>query len=260
MRAHEIINEISIFDERELLKGPWKNPSEVYSWLVNKGFHEIGEGYFSKVLMHPRHNRVVKISSITDACWLSYAHHILEQPTPSPHFPKIYWVHSYGEQRDYKSANPSKNKLFISVIEKLSEFNVQQHLSTLAPQDLAALDLSGFSLMHDEYKRLVGAILAHPKVADINPYFSGIKNIDRFSEEERLEQALVYLDQAAGMKNTIFKRFIELSAPTSFIEALHELEALRGDCGIDLHSGNLMWREKTQSVVINDPWAFYGPR
>lgn len=88
MRYQELF-EADIHDERELLKMPNKTPLTVMQWLESNGFEKIGMGNFGAVFKKPNANRVVKIGTVPDPCYVAFTHTAMDFPR-NPHLPKVY--------------------------------------------------------------------------------------------------------------------------------------------------------------------------
>jgi len=220
------IDELSIFDERTLLKGPWNNPGEVRNWLQSQGFKEMGDGAFAEVFAHPGHNRIVKISTKQDTCWVKYAKFCLGNTSGNPHLPNISWIHQYGK------AATGSNKFFISAMEKLKPIEGEHFINTMELTDLIKL-ARGLHASLDLFGEVEREIIDHTEYT-----------LDKMSQPER---------------EAVDKEVI--SDPTfsnNFFKTVDALEKIMGGCDFDLHMGNVMWRNKTQSIVITDPWVNYG--
>ena len=49
MKTHELLAEVSIFDEHTLRKTFWKSPEKLTKWLKANGFRRLGGGAYSRV-------------------------------------------------------------------------------------------------------------------------------------------------------------------------------------------------------------------
>lgn len=216
MRATDIINEVTIFDERRLLKGPWNNPGEVIEWLTKAGFQELGSGAYASVFHNPSHKRVVKVSNESDRCWTEFAMWVLNKPDPGPHLPNIAWIHQYGD--------PWKGdkRFFITVMEKLRPLTIDD-LKKLDPIELIYLS----------------------QKTDVLGYISGGKAMDK-----KLEK---FYEKMQKSPQQLLDMYREKYTP--LIDVLRILQGTKGSfCSMDLHDENLMIRPSTGEIVVTDPW------
>ena len=114
MKSSEFITEASIFDERTLKNTHWKSPDQIMTWLKANGFEQKGAGVFARVFAKPNHNRIVKISTRQDDCWILFAQFAMSQ-TNNKHLPKIPWIKRYQG----KDAWLEPTEFFITIIERL---------------------------------------------------------------------------------------------------------------------------------------------
>lgn len=133
----ELLQEASIFDEKELLNTKWTSPQELQQWLKSHGFKKLGSGVFSAVYGKPEHSRVVKISKRGDECWLKFAKWLMAQ-TKNPYLPHVPWIKEYQGIRKGKPET-----FFVTIIEKLEPFTTESIKQIKDPVVVAMLLLKG---------------------------------------------------------------------------------------------------------------------
>ena len=222
MKSTEFITEASIFDERTLKNTHWKSPDQTIRWLRKNGFKEIGTGLFSVVFAKPGHNRVVKISTTQDHCWVVFAQYA-QSKTNNKHLPHIPWIRRY--RADPLDMSLSE-EFFITIIERLTPLSDQAISRITDP----------------------GVLLGLMHYADLDS-----------STEESVDAALSKVGNSMNDNDRIraFYRHSALEKYKNhpFIKAIIAINNLPGGCSNDLHSGNLMVR-KDGTVVIIDPLAY----
>jgi hypothetical protein len=162
------IDEVDIVDDNILRKGPegkgWKTPQEVAKWLRKRGYQKKGEGHFAEAYMKPSHNRIVKISTRRDRCWVKFAKRMLQKTTVNPYLPDIHWIHEYGNNWGY-------NEFFITVMEKLQPLTIQT-IKKLDPYDFLVL-----------YEEVVFHKIDEQKIDDlVEKYREKVEDFEEFHE------------------------------------------------------------------------------
>lgn len=226
MRLQELIqiNEVTAFQEKTLMEHDWRNSRQVIGWLRSKGFKQKGSGAFSTAFVHPRYNRIVKISKKQDICWLRFAHWTLKMTT-NPSVPYIDWVRVYGKD----------DKFFIAVIEKLAKYNKTAIMNTV--------DLPGLAYLYV-----------------YEDWFQGDETIEeRFIKEgilKETEDTSGYVEIKGSPKNQLRTWLKNVRGGKRFINALRSSKkAATGGCTYDMHDGNLMYRPSDRRLVVIDPLA-----
>lgn len=215
------IDEISIFDERELMNTKWASPKEVAAWLRQRGFRQIGSGSFGKVFAKAGHNRVIKISTKADQCWIDFAKMAMKN-TRNKHLPVVDWVKQYGQD----------DKFFITVIERLSPLTPAS-LSTVPVADGAALWL-------------------HFLITEKNVVV-GLSRL--IGDNVKLNRSEVVTWKEPPTRIRKLRRYLERN-PSSFERtALAIMKRTKSGCQVDYHDGNVMVGPGTGTLVITDPFA-----
>ena len=211
MKSIEFISEASIFDERKLKNTHWESPQQTIRWLKENGFEYLNEGYYAAVFAKPGHNRVVKISTVQDKCWVIFAQYA-QSITNNPHLPKIPWIKRY--QGTY---NNHSVEFFITIIERLAPLTDIAISKITDPGVLYGL-LFYTDLGSDTRTAIEGAVHRHP-------------NMDPDS----------FVKYDAVMK---YRKH-------PFVNAIIEINRLSTRCMKDLHSSNLMVRKDGTIVIID---------
>ncbi len=216
MKVHEILNEVSIFDENVLKKTAWKSFSELKKWLTSNGFTLLGDGFYANAYVKSGFNRIVKISRRQDKCWLKYISWTLKQ-TKNPYLPNIPWVKTYDDVA-------SGQRFFVTVIEKLKPLDggaLEKIDDPVVLATIAVRTTAGSSYWHTILSRLREL---------------GVTLSDTGSYREQLEK---YLESHTNHK---------------FYRTVSKIENLTlSGCHKDMHSENIMYRVSTNSLVITDP-------
>ena len=219
MKSLEFITEASIFDERTLKNTQWKSPKQTIRWLLKNRFKPIGTGWFSAVFAKSGHNRVVKISTQADHCWIAFAQYA-QSKTNNPHLPHIPWIKRYQGERE-----GIPQEFFITIIERLTPLTDQAISRITDP----------------------GVLLGLIHYADLDS-----------STEESIDAAISKVGNSynAGGTREFYRPDALIKYKNHpFIKAIIAINNLPGGCVKDLHSGNLMVR-KDGTVVIIDPLAY----
>lgn len=216
MRIDEVITEASIFDERTLQQTVWKSPHQLERWLLRNKFSKLGAGSYGAAYWRTGYNRIVKISYREDECWTRFAKWCLQQRS-NPNLPNIQWIKVYGD-----------GKFFVAMIEKLT---------SLKPNHLRMVPVADLALLYAEEAWLEDDLA---KVAE-----------QMLLEEEMLDEDNIHSPEAIK----ITQQYV-IENPSSFTKTYFATKKLvSGACEVDLHDGNLMFRESTNSIVIIDPLA-----
>ena len=216
MKSSEFITEASIFDERTLKNKAWKSPPETIRWLKQNGFKEIGDGNFAVTYAKPGHNRVVKVSTQADVCWIRFAQYAMSV-TDNKHLPKIPWIRRYQGNREGIA-----QEFFITIIERLLPITSDNITSIKDPAILLGLfhygDFAPFMR-----NRILDAL-----------------HVIGYAKDEWLD----------GDEKIVAAKF----GDHPFIQALEMINSTKGRCWTDLHEENLMVRSDG-TIVITDPIA-----
>lgn len=236
MKVSEILNEVTIFDERKLLNTKWASPRELSKWLRSSGFKRIGGGYYSVVYGKPGHKRVVKISTQQDDCWISFARWAMKL-TANSHLPNIYWIKFYEPEISPAIRDVVGSRFFVTVMERLQPMNRKNIMNINEPVIIAAmLDPNGVFLIDSE---VVYSYL-NARLAALLGFKKHPGKIVKYEEvpDETIEEIL------------------EKNHSHKFIKTLNTIAKHPGGkgCQIDIHEENIMFRNDG-TPVITDPWA-----
>ena len=227
MRLQELttLNEVTAFQEKTLMNNDWNSPRQVMGWLRSKGFRQKGAGQFGAAFVHPKYNRIVKISKREDKCWLRFAYWTLKM-TSHPNVPFIDWVRVYGEG----------DKFFIAVVEKLSPFNRTAIMNTVDVPGLAYL--YAYESWFDDDEHIFNRLVKEG-IVDIDKIKYGVY---REAQQSIVRQVKKYLKTAKGGKR--------------FLQAIKSSQKYAtGKCSYDMHDGNLMYRPSDKRIILIDPLA-----
>ena len=183
MKSIEFVTEASIFDERTLKNTQWKSPNQTIRWLRKNGFKQIGRGWFAVVFAKAGHNRVVKISTAQDDCWIAFAQYA-QTKTNNPHLPKIPWIKRYQGDR-----HGIAQEFFITIIERLDPLN-DQTIPRITDKGVlfgimlfANLDFSTVDSIEDAYNNQPGLSMANdPEIITKyrnHPFIKTVQEINR---------------------------------------------------------------------------------
>jgi len=182
-------------------------------FLKKKGLKNLGSGAFSVVYGRPSSNRIIKISIISDRCWLSFANWAISQN--NPHLPKIYHLESYSVITKSHSTRSGKKTIpvFFAVMEKLDALDVE----TIFTIDEAYMPFLAYvhKKGHGDWDGLLGNI-------EWGKY---------------------------GGK----RKLIEASKKDPIVKLFQRIEKKWKTCFGDLKLDNLMIRPSTGEIVITDP-------
>ena len=208
--------EASIFDERTLLRTKWTSPKQLMAWLRANGFQKKGSGSFGAVFIRPGYNRVIKLSTKEDVCWMRFAEWALSV-TNNPHLPDIKWMQQYTGSKG--------QKFFLALVEKLAPFNRHAIMNTT--------DLIGLAYLYVHEDWFQGQGIFHRLVKE------GIVDEDDLAEDVAISR---WLKKSKGSRK--------------FIATLRTAEnRATGVCSYDMHPGNIMYRPSDQKLVVIDPLA-----
>ena len=211
MKSIEFITEASIFDERTLKNTNWTKPSHLIKWLEKHGFTELGHGSYAAVCAKPGHNRVVKVSTTQDDCWIAFAQYA-QSKTNNPHLPKIPWIKRY--QADAIDSGIIE-EFFVTIIERLKPLDDQAISKITDPGTLF-----GFMM----YTNLEPAAEA----SFLNT-LQNHKTPDMF--------------QGYGLEVKYHNH--------PFVKTLRHITSISPDCWSDLHSNNFMVRGDGTIVITD---------
>jgi len=221
MKLHQILTEVPKPHERsEIRQTEWRGPREIAAWLKKRNFKKIGSGAFSVAYARARSDKVVKFSKYEDYCWLKFAKFV--KGTRSRHLPQIF------DLVEYESA--SGEKLFVTVLEKLT------------PVKFENIDWTGYN------KGILSWFVDELVIYDVNT----------IRVQKQISKILGYefTDTDTFFKNIrkSAKRFERSNR--SFANVYRQLKQKVGKkCFIDIHHGNVFYRESTNSFVFLDPYA-----
>ena len=219
MKSQEFLPEASIFDERTLKNTAWESPTQIMLWLEANGFEVVGRGMFARAFGKPNHNRIVKLSTKQDDCWITFAQYAMTK-TNNKHLPKIPWIKRY---QGIFRGDPTE--FFVTIIERLAPLDDKAIARITDPGVL-------FGLLH----------YADLEYETMDSIEQAIKTKSNPDDDEEFEVLNIYRDDILRYKNH------------PFINTIKQINSLPGNCVSDLHSGNLMVR-KDGTVVITDPIA-----
>ncbi len=230
MKLSEILTEATIFDENVLKNTAWKNPKELAVWLKQNGFKRLGQGAFASAYAKSGSNRIVKISTAEDNCWISFATWALKQ-TKNPYLPNIPWFKTYQS----KGKKGQILTFFVTIVEKLKPFNESIVDKIDDPVVLATLYVHTDA--GAEYRTSIGRRLNQLGVLDKRDLIPG-------KLSHRIDKATQYLKNHTNHK---------------FLKTIMQVEKMTTkNCWNDMHTGNFMYRPATNTLVITDPLAgFY---
>lgn len=96
---------------------PFQSSRGFAYFLKKKGFVELGKGYYSTVLSHPKSDRVIKVMNKTEEDgWLSYIRWAAKEGYTGTHAPKVYsykWIKTKG--------NTEQTGFGVAVMERLEK-------------------------------------------------------------------------------------------------------------------------------------------
>lgn len=207
---------------------------ELGPYLHKKGLKELGSGAFAVVYGRRGSNRVVKISTDLDKCWLKYANWAMGQHN-NPHVPDIHHLESYTittsghGTRSGRRASP----VFFAVMERLLPFaeehiNVEKNLPILAYLaryqgfDAFTKMQRGVGQKQNPFNRPHSYWSPDPKY---------MHRLNKFAGE--------------GKKHPAVKLFRRVAEKWK-------------NCQGDFHDGNIMIRPSTGEFVVTDPVADEG--
>lgn len=218
MRLHEF--DINI--ERDVLSLDKTDPKKFAADLENLGFKSVGSGYFAEVFSLDQGNRVIKVAMRSDPAYEKFLKIALNN-TSNPHLPKVYW------KVPFKFHNLSSG--FITALEKLE--SIRDLLSDPNSFNTVYKKLGNDALILLHATNTIEGVRAFPSF-----------NILTFEKEGWLDEINKNKDQ------------IESSKLYVTLKKMDNLGTRIGVSQIDIHRSNIMLRQKTNTVVITDPWAF----
>jgi hypothetical protein len=161
---------------------------------------------------------------------MNYAKWVVTQ-TSNPYLPDISWIAEFTAEE-----GPAKGKpFFITPVELLDFFKPEMVKQIKDPVILTALFLKKGSTAF-----LTGDLWAEER-----------KKVFR-----RLRNELGIKAETQGEAWVQIEKFYKKNQSHKFAKTLQKIQTVGGSsCFGDLHTGNMMWRAKTQSIVITDPLA-----
>jgi len=221
MKLHQILTEVPQPEERrEIRQTQWKGPSEIASWLRERKFKRIGRGMYSIAYARPNSDKVVKFSKINDFCYLKFAKFV--KGKRSKHLPRIYDLVEYTDKKG--------EKLFVTVLEKLKPIKFENIKWTGYNRGILAWLVEEAVIYKVNTRRVqkqIGEILGFES-SDNDDFFDKIKKLAKKFERSNKSFANIYRQ----LKQKVGRR-----------------------CFIDIHDGNVYYRESTNSFVFLDPYA-----
>lgn len=233
MRYNEIITELHYSFQKVLMSRDWKSPDEVTDWLISAGFRFVNSGFYAKVYYKPGYKNVVKVTTREDLGWLEYANYTRKiVPGKIKSLPNIWWIQEFGERRDNVEdpdqfpANFRFNKYFISLIEKLNDFD---EVAISETNDLTALAYI-FLFLTSDWSDLIEARLVREEI--IVPTHPTLFDYDQ-----------------------VHKWYTRNKSKCSFTKTMKVVKGMRKKSGytVDMHDDNIMYRPSDKSIVITDP-------
>jgi hypothetical protein len=209
----------------------WKSVKQIQKFLQDRGYRRLGAGAFAEAWKSKSGDKIVKISTNEDMCWLNYVKWIQNQ-RPSRHLPKVHSFRTY-DVKEYGQ----ELTLFVAVLEVLQEiepYYLKLHKSI--PQTTDMRDIAYYAWLteigYTNWRSDAGRRIAK------NPYVQKTKGLKNMKPAELAD----YFHSRA--QRTLL---VQLAR-----RAQHQI---KGDCVPDLHMGNVMYRESDNSIVITDPVA-----
>jgi len=132
------VNELDLKHAKHLSKNKWTVSSEIWDYLRNNGYDTIGQGSFSSIWTKPNSNSAIKVSRVSDRCWLSFAE--LCKTRKSPYLPKISRVIKYQIKLPESTI---EQFAFIAFMEKLNPRADDSKLQSLVYKFLELERISG---------------------------------------------------------------------------------------------------------------------
>lgn len=221
MKLHQILTEVPQPDERrEIRQTNWKGPREIASWLRERKFTRIGSGAYSIAYARPDSDKVVKFSKTNDFCYLKFAKFV--KGKRSKHLPRIYDLVEYTSK--------DGEKLFVTVLEKLKPIKFKD-------------------IKWNGHNRGILAWLVEESV---------IYNVNSVSTQRKISKYLQVTYESGYQFDRDIKRLAKKfeRSNQSFANIYKQLKQKVGrKCYIDIHDGNVYYRESTNSFVFLDPYA-----
>lgn len=225
------IDEVPSRDVMSFNLKKWKSVQQIQKFLKDKGYHRLGAGAFAEAWKSKAGDKIVKISTNEDMCWLNYVKWI-QQQRASKHLPKIYSFRTYNVKERGQELT-----LFVAILEVLQE-------------------------IEPYYLKLQRSISSTPDMRDIAYYvwLTEIGYTNWRSDAGRRIARNPYVRKTKGLKNLkpaeLADYFYTRAQRTLLVQLARRAQhQIKGDCVPDLHMGNVMHRESDNTIVITDPVA-----
>lgn len=225
------LNEVPSRDAMTLNLKNWSSLTELRKFLKSKGYKKLGGGAYAEAWANKQAQRVVKISTKEDKCWMRYIEWLKMQPA-SPHLPK---VHSF---RTYKTG---RGTFFVSILETLEEtdkFIDELFKSTAVNPTLPRLALVMW-IMDISWEQSIR----------YRVQFVRKENVEKYLNQQPKYKKLNPVERAEELTKSGYRTKLALLGKKA------ERELGKDGCQPDLHGGNVMYRPSDKTLVITDPIA-----